>query len=207
VRLVTFSQKHQFSQIPHNKHFKKSAIDQPEAPGTKTPQKRAWWAGFRPHQVRKTSKSAPGGQVYGQSRRKITGLSSKTALYEDGWPKIQSLSSKTALYEDGWLKFQGLSSKTALYEDGWLKIQGLSSKTALYEDELTKNLSSSTTTAPNVDGSTKRTSGAGAKGKTRQIPMFPVAMCPGNPGYDSNGTLKTNRYTKLIRKTVKSFLR
>ena len=148
--LVTFSQKHQFSQIPHNKHFKKSAIDQPEVPGTKTPQKRAWWAGFEPHQVRKTPKSAPGGQVYGQSRRKITCL----------------------------------SSKTPLFEDGWLKIQGLSSKTALYEDELTKNLSSSTTTAPNVDGSTKRTSGAGAKGKTRQIPMFPVAMCPGNPGYD-----------------------
>jgi len=23
-----------------------------------------------------------------------------------------------------------------------------------------------------------------AKGKTRQIPMFPVAMCPGNPDYD-----------------------
>jgi len=133
VRLVTFSQKHQFSQIPHNKHFKKSAIDQPEVPGTKTPQKRAWWAGFEPHQVRKTPKSAPGGQVYGQSRRKITCLSSKTPLFEDGWPK---------------------------------------------------NLSSSTTTAPNVDGSTKRTSGAGAKGKTRQIPMFPVAMCPRNPDYD-----------------------
>ncbi len=27
--------------------------------------------------------------------------SSKTALFEDGWPKIQGLSSKTALYEDG----------------------------------------------------------------------------------------------------------
>ncbi len=44
--------------------------------------------------------------------------SSKTALFEDGWPKIQGLSSKTALFEDGWPKIQGLSSKTALYEDG-----------------------------------------------------------------------------------------
>jgi len=32
----------------------------PEAPDTKTHQKRAWWAGFRPHQVRKHPKSAPG---------------------------------------------------------------------------------------------------------------------------------------------------
>ena len=40
-------------------------------------------------------------QVYGHSRRKITGLSSKTALFEDGWLKIQGSSSKTALFEDG----------------------------------------------------------------------------------------------------------
>ena len=133
VRLVVVLKEWGFCQAPHPKHFTNSLPSLPEAPGTKTPPKRAWWACFRPHQVRKIPKSAPGGQVYGQSRRKITCLSPKTPLFED---------------------------------------------------ELTKNLSSSTTTAPNVDGSTKRTSGAGAKGKTRQIPMFPVAMCPGNPGYD-----------------------
>ena len=52
VRLVTFSQKNQFSQTTHNKHFTKSLPSLPKAPGTKTPQKCAWWAGFRPHQVR-----------------------------------------------------------------------------------------------------------------------------------------------------------
>jgi len=85
----------------------------PEAPGTKTPQKRAWWAGFWPHQARKQAKSAPGGQVFGQSRRKITGLSSKTALFEDGWPKIQGSSSKTALFEDEWPKNASSSKKKA----------------------------------------------------------------------------------------------
>ena len=96
MRLVTFSQKHQFSQTTHSKHFTKQPLGQPEAPDTKTPQKRAWWAGFRPHQVRKQAKSAPGRQVYVQSRRKITGLSSKTALYEDELTKNASSSKKTA---------------------------------------------------------------------------------------------------------------
>ncbi len=56
VRLVTFSQKNQFSQTTHNKHFTKSLPSLPKAPGTKTPQK-----------------SAPGGQVLGPTRYEIGG--------------------------------------------------------------------------------------------------------------------------------------
>jgi len=49
--------------------FPMITLNQPQAPGTKTPQKCAWWAGFRPHQVRKHPKNAPGGHVSGLSKR------------------------------------------------------------------------------------------------------------------------------------------
>ncbi len=42
VRLVTFSQKYQFSQTPHPKHFTKSLPSLTKAPGAKTRQKCAW---------------------------------------------------------------------------------------------------------------------------------------------------------------------
>jgi hypothetical protein len=52
VRLVVVLKKRGFCQSPHPKHLTNSLPSLPKAPGTKTPQKRAWWAGFRPHQVR-----------------------------------------------------------------------------------------------------------------------------------------------------------
>jgi len=52
VRLVVVLKKRKFYQIPHPKHLTKSLPSLPKAPGTKTPQKCAWWARLRPHQVR-----------------------------------------------------------------------------------------------------------------------------------------------------------
>ena len=69
VRLVNILKKHTFPQTPHSEPLTKFPLGQPQAPGTKTPQKCAWWAGFRPHQVRKHPKNAPGGHVSGLSKR------------------------------------------------------------------------------------------------------------------------------------------
>jgi len=63
VRLVLLVKKCRFLQISHSKHFTKSLPSLTLAPGAKTRQKCAWWAGFGPHQVQKLGKSAPGGYV------------------------------------------------------------------------------------------------------------------------------------------------
>ena len=63
VRLVVIVKECEFSQLPHQKHLTKSLPSLTLAPGAKTRQKCAWWAGFGPHQVRKLGKSAPGGYV------------------------------------------------------------------------------------------------------------------------------------------------
>ena len=60
VRLVLLVKKCEFSQSPHPKYLMKSLPSLTLAPGAKTRQKCAWWAGFGPHQVRKPGKSAPG---------------------------------------------------------------------------------------------------------------------------------------------------
>jgi len=61
VPLVVVIKECGFCQTPHSKHFTKLLPSQPKAPGAKSGVKCAWWAGFRPHQVRKPGKSAPGG--------------------------------------------------------------------------------------------------------------------------------------------------
>ena len=68
VHLVNILGERNFCQAPHPKHLTKSLPSLPKPPGTKTPQKRAWWAGFGPYQVQKPGKSAPGGQVLGPTR-------------------------------------------------------------------------------------------------------------------------------------------
>ena len=72
VRLVNILKKHTFPQTPHSEPLTKFPLGQPQAPGTKTPQKCAWWAGFRPHQVRKHPKNAPGGHVLDPTRYENT---------------------------------------------------------------------------------------------------------------------------------------
>gem|GEM_PF-6059846 len=73
VHLVVVLKKRGFCQAPHPKQLTNSLPSLPKAPGTKTPPKRAWWACFRPHQVRKHPKNAPGRQVSGPSRYEIGG--------------------------------------------------------------------------------------------------------------------------------------
>jgi len=52
VRLMLLVKKCRFPQSPHSKLFTKSLPSLTKAPGAKTRQKCAWWAGFGPHQVR-----------------------------------------------------------------------------------------------------------------------------------------------------------
>ena len=52
VRLVLLVKKCRFPQSPHSKLFTKSLPSLTKAPGAKTRQKCAWWAGFGPHQGR-----------------------------------------------------------------------------------------------------------------------------------------------------------
>ncbi len=63
VRLVIIFKEWIFCQSPHPKHFTNSLPSLPKAPGTKTPQKRAWWGSFRADQVRKYTQNVPGGQI------------------------------------------------------------------------------------------------------------------------------------------------
>jgi hypothetical protein len=52
--------KYTILQTSHPLQFTKLAMDQPEAPGAKTPQNCPWWARFRPDQGQKPHKTAPG---------------------------------------------------------------------------------------------------------------------------------------------------
>jgi len=63
-----------------------------QAPGTKTPQKRAWWASFWADQARKQAKSAPGGSS--QKMAILPNIASK-ALY-----RITTGSATSTRYEN-----------------------------------------------------------------------------------------------------------
>ena len=63
MRLVIIFKEELFCQVPHIERLMKLSSGRLNTPGTKTPQKRAWWGCFRGDQARKYTHNVPGGQI------------------------------------------------------------------------------------------------------------------------------------------------